>query len=112
MQFTAKIHTTVRDFARVKTKKVFAVHAKEECPRDLVLDWFEFYIQHGTREQCASHPMLRDHGNEACALLTYKYLRPHSKTMVDDWRVEFIARQSLTVPPVFSDEVCEIFELE
>ncbi len=101
---------STRDYARRERPRTFWVSIRGHVENNLLVDYFQHYLQAGTREECEYHSQLHTPGNVASAVLTYRFLRPRSELFSID-RSEVPLDPECAWPVVFTDDLCTIREM-
>lgn len=110
MPYFVQVKGTVRDLGGNRERRVFVVAIKGTVPHVEIANYLYDYLDAGTREECENHPALRDFGNQAGAVLTWRYLRPVRQACLDD-RESTLLDVAPTGTPIHSDELCDIYEV-
>jgi hypothetical protein len=92
-----------------ETPAAFIVECVSDVPLVMLVDYLFHYLDAGTREECESHPMLHDTGNAACAVLTYRYLRPRGQMHLNRRTQWLTERPEELGPELFSDDVVRVW---
>jgi hypothetical protein len=90
----------------------FVVELISRVPTETIVDYLFHYLEAGTLEECQHHPALRDAGNVACAVLTYRYLRPRMQMLINR-RTQWLAERPDNLgTELFADDIVRVWELK